>query len=122
MQMTPSNRNDAAIDQFRQLANSTDEDLALEFSQARRAWLGRFITEELVNFAQPLAASPEDFVRQVRLLQDSKQKWSRYYGDLVIALHSDDLESKQQALDSLHQVATECPWLFLRRSAVSRLP
>jgi hypothetical protein len=121
MQMSNQDSSQNSINQFRLLASKTDQDLLEKYSDADRAWLCSFIETELVDASPPSMDSPRDFVQVVRSLEASKRDWSRHYGDVILELHADDLESRQKAEETLLQFATNCPWLFLRRSATSRM-
>lgn len=109
------------IDEFRQLAGKSDNDLLDGYCDADREWISNFIHTELIGDLAPSLGSPEAFVQAVRNLDTSRREWSRHYGDVVIALHSNDLDMQRQAKEALLGVANDSPWLFLRRSAVARL-
>jgi len=119
MQMNPEES--AQIERFQTLAALDRSELAKLYSPDVETWLKTFINVHLPGHGSPSSLTPDTFADLLHNFRDNKRAWSQTLGDLITRL-ADNLseDERQEAMRKLEDFIRECPWPFLRESAMKR--
>jgi LPS sulfotransferase NodH len=120
-----SNQDDTAnqIEQFHELVALGRGGLQEHYAEnaASAEWLAKFVSEQLLDTGLPPLDTAEAFANAVLELSKNKKSWSNRLSSLVIDLSDAQSEDDEElAVSNLKQFANQCPWKYLRTSALRK--